>query len=180
MAPPAGGDGAAEAPSNLDAVCNSTPLYANATRTTASAGGGCKVSFASRLRFCAIAASVNSNCAPLGPRRRNRPSRRMRFQVGEQHLDLLPIAARLRERLGRGDSAGNIASLLVDAAENPPGRRLRTALRVLSGQPRQSSTLAQIRLADRSSLTAACRRQIACPPDRCKRRAPCRSVKSSR
>ena len=46
----------------------------------AASGGGCATSFASRRRFCAIAASVNSSCAPRGPRRRKRPSRRMRFK----------------------------------------------------------------------------------------------------
>src|SRR6516162_298396 len=44
------------------------------------AGGGRLTILASRLRFCAIAASVNSNCAPLGPRRRKRSSRKMRLR----------------------------------------------------------------------------------------------------
>ena len=44
------------------------------------AGGGRLTILASRLRFCAIAASVNSNCAPLGPRRRNRSRRKMRLR----------------------------------------------------------------------------------------------------
>ena len=31
------------------------------------AGGGRPISLANRLRFCAIAANLNSNCAPRGP-----------------------------------------------------------------------------------------------------------------
>jgi hypothetical protein len=34
---------------------------------------------ASRLRFCAIAVSKNSSCAPVRPRSRNRSTRKMRF-----------------------------------------------------------------------------------------------------
>ena len=43
-------------------------------------GGGRAINLASLRRFCAIAANVNSNWAPHGPRNRNRPSRRMRFK----------------------------------------------------------------------------------------------------
>jgi len=43
-------------------------------------GGGRAISLASLRRFCAIAANVNSNWAPHGPRNRNRPSRRIRFK----------------------------------------------------------------------------------------------------
>ena len=46
----------------------------------ATAGGGRGISLARRRRFWAIAASVNSNWAPRGPRNRSRPSRRMRFR----------------------------------------------------------------------------------------------------
>ena len=46
----------------------------------ATAGGGRAISLASRRRFWAMAASVNSNWAPRGPRSRRRPSRRMRFR----------------------------------------------------------------------------------------------------
>ena len=46
----------------------------------ATAGGGRATSLASRRRFWAMAASVNSNWAPRGPRSRRRPSRRMRFR----------------------------------------------------------------------------------------------------
>src|ERR1700730_18918128 len=40
-------------------------------------------------RFCAIAASVNSNWAPRGRRRRKRPSLRDTLQMGKQHLNAL-------------------------------------------------------------------------------------------
>ena len=36
--------------------------------------------FAIRRKFCAVAASRNSSCAPLGPRSRNRSSFKMRFK----------------------------------------------------------------------------------------------------
>jgi hypothetical protein len=44
------------------------------------AGGGLGANLASRRRFCAIAASVNSSCAPQGPRNRRRFSRRIRLR----------------------------------------------------------------------------------------------------
>src|SRR6266403_4892338 len=43
-------------------------------------GGGRATNLASLRRFCAIAANVNSNWAPHGPRNRNRPSRKIRFE----------------------------------------------------------------------------------------------------
>ena len=43
-------------------------------------GVGIGMSFASFRRFWAVAASRNSSLAPLGPRKRNRSSRRMRFR----------------------------------------------------------------------------------------------------
>ena len=64
----------------------------HATHAVGAIGGGRATNFASLRRFCAIAASVNSNCAPAGPRRRNRPSRNS-LEVCEQHLDLFAIAA---------------------------------------------------------------------------------------
>ena len=56
------------------------PRRTHATHAVGAVGGGRATSIASLRRFCAIAASVNSNCAPAGPRRRNRPSRRMRLR----------------------------------------------------------------------------------------------------
>jgi hypothetical protein len=52
-------------------------LYAKHASVT---GGGRMRSFASLRRFCAIAAIVNSNWAPHGPRKRRRPSRKMRLR----------------------------------------------------------------------------------------------------
>ena len=43
-------------------------------------GAGSGMSFANFRRFWAVAANRNSSLAPLGPRRRNRPSLRMRFR----------------------------------------------------------------------------------------------------
>ena len=57
-----------------------TERSVQARHATEVTGGGRTTSLARRLRFCAIAANVNSNCAPLGPRRRNRSSRRMRLR----------------------------------------------------------------------------------------------------
>jgi hypothetical protein len=58
----------------------------------ATAGGGRAISFARRRRFCAIAASVNSSCAPHGPRNRSRPSLKMRLRWANT------ISTRLRLR----------------------------------------------------------------------------------
>jgi hypothetical protein len=43
-------------------------------------GGGLTTNFESRRKFWAMAARVNSNWAPRGPRNRRRPSRRMRLR----------------------------------------------------------------------------------------------------
>ena len=56
------------------------------------AGGGRATSFASRRRFCAMAPSVNSSCAPRGPRNLSRPSRKMRLRWANS------ISTRLRLR----------------------------------------------------------------------------------
>ena len=55
-------------------------------------GGGRATSLASRRRFCAIAASVNSSCAPDGPRNRSRPSFKIRLRWANS------ISTRLRLR----------------------------------------------------------------------------------
>src|SRR5262245_3327349 len=61
-------------------------------RNAATVGGGLAASLASRRRFWAMAASVNSNWAPRGPRNLRRPSRRMRFRWANS------ISTRLRSR----------------------------------------------------------------------------------
>ena len=48
--------------------------------------------------------------------------------MGEQHLNPLSFAARLFERLGPGQRAGNVARLFVDAARDRAERHLWTAL----------------------------------------------------
>ena len=63
-----------------------------AARAAAGVGGGRATSLASRRRFCAIAASVNSSCAPRGPRSRRRPSLRMRLRCANS------ISTRFRSR----------------------------------------------------------------------------------
>jgi hypothetical protein len=59
-------------------------LSAGQSRTSpphvATTGAGKGMSFASFRRFWAVAANRNSSFAPLGPRRRNRSSPRMRFR----------------------------------------------------------------------------------------------------
>jgi len=77
----------------FDARALSDPREAHATHATA-VGGGRAASLPSRRRFCVMAANVNSNWALLGPRKRSRPSRRMRFRCAA-----LPIAyVRPRDR----------------------------------------------------------------------------------
>src|SRR5215510_11549142 len=49
------------------------------------------------------------------------------LQMGEQHLDALPIMARLLERLGLGKYTCDIAGLFVDAARDLPYRLLGAA-----------------------------------------------------
>jgi hypothetical protein len=66
-------------------------------------GGDRATSLASRRRFCAIAASMNSNCAPRGPRKRRRPSRKMRFKCAYS------ISTRFLSRRTVGTDAGVVA-----------------------------------------------------------------------
>lgn len=69
-----------------------------------------------RLRFCAVAASKNSSCAPVSPRRRSRSSFKIRFEVGEEHLHLLAFSHRTDELGGGGERSSHVARALVDAA----------------------------------------------------------------
>src|ERR1700688_2835383 len=66
-------------------LCGRLTLYFTDAGTAYAAhkggiGGGRATNLASLRRFCAIAANVNSNWAPHGPRNRSRPSRRIRFK----------------------------------------------------------------------------------------------------
>src|ERR1700752_4174115 len=83
----------------LEALTLQTERHAHATHAADVIGGGRMTSLASRLRFCAMAASVNSNWAPLGPRKRNRPSRRMRLRWANS------ISMRLRSRHDRSKAS---------------------------------------------------------------------------
>lgn len=78
-------------------------------------GGVCGLSFASLLRFCAVAASRNSSRAPHGPRSRRRAILRMRLRCaksilhsGNQDETLATIWMRF---LGRG--RGQVIMLIV-------------------------------------------------------------------
>jgi len=75
--------------------------------------------------FCAIAARVNSSCAPHGPRKPKTPEPQDAFEMSKQHLDGLAIAARSLESLGFRRGASNVVSVLVDIAHNPARGTLR-------------------------------------------------------
>jgi hypothetical protein len=49
------------------------------------------------------------------------------LQVGEQHLDFLPLSPRAAIGLGLGDGAGQLTIAFVDAARHLPGRLIGTA-----------------------------------------------------
>ena len=51
------------------------------------------------------------------------------LEVREQHLDLLAVAARLREGFRFGQHAGGVACGLIHVADDPPRRHVRAALR---------------------------------------------------
>src|SRR5438552_7148607 len=108
-------------------VTNTTLTNAHATTHTAANGGGRATSLASLQRFWAIAASVNSSCAPQGPRSLSRLSLKMRFKCAKQHLDTLAVASGLLERIGTGARASDITSVFVDIARDHACRSIRAA-----------------------------------------------------
>ena len=66
---------------HLPALEADMPLgYAGPTQKHSCAAGGGRTRACRAARFWAIAANVNSNWAPLSPRKRSRPSRRMRLR----------------------------------------------------------------------------------------------------
>ena len=77
-----------------------------------------------------MAASVNSNWAPRGPRNRRRPRSQDALQVREQHLDAFALTARLLEGLGLGERTSHVAGFLIDAARDLARRLLRAASRL--------------------------------------------------
>ena len=96
------------------------PHGTHATHAVGAIGGGRATNFASLRRFCAIAASVNSNCAPAGPRRRNRPSRlflseRVQIRVKLCEVEALQRLATCGQRLLGNVGYDLIAVLLVKA-----------------------------------------------------------------
>src|SRR2546430_4169332 len=81
------------APLELAADVTKQPLLdAHATTHTAANGGGRATRLTSLQRFWAMAASVNSSCAPRGPRSLSRLSLKMRFKCAKN------ISTRLRSR----------------------------------------------------------------------------------
>jgi hypothetical protein len=65
-----------------------------------------------------VAASRNSSRAPLGPRSRNRPSRKIRLRSANSHFDAFALPFRLFERWRAGQSAGDISRALIYASRN--------------------------------------------------------------
>jgi hypothetical protein len=88
----------------------------------AGVGGARAANLARRRRFCAMAASVNSSCAPRGPRRRSRPSLRMRLRWANS------ISTRLRSRQDCSKRSSHVAGVLVDVAQDPASGHVRAAL----------------------------------------------------
>lgn len=84
------------------------------------------LSFASFLRFWAVAASRNSSLAPLGPRNRRRPSLRMRLRwPTTSRTSCADGGAFIGRRVGK--RPGNVAGILVEIAGDLSSRRVRTA-----------------------------------------------------
>ena len=101
-------------------------------------GGGRATSFARRRRFCAIAPSVNSSCAPRGPRNLSRPSRRMRLRCANSRLssrehpvDLRQLRAardRRSDRRRRHEPAMRSSAMMPTAFDGlPPSPPFMTA-----------------------------------------------------
>src|SRR5271163_2252244 len=92
---------------------------AQARQAVGAIGGGRATSFASLRRFCAIAAGVNSNWAPRGPRNRRRPSRKMRFKCANSISTRVLSRRDCPNALCLGQRTSDVTGLLVDAARNP-------------------------------------------------------------
>jgi len=58
----------------------------------------------------------------------------MRLRCANSHLDLLAIAARLRERLRFGEGTGDIACGLVHIADDPSRWHVRAAKSITTGR----------------------------------------------
>jgi hypothetical protein len=96
------------------------------------AGSGIGISFASFLRFWTVAASINSSCAPFGPRNLRRSSLRMRLRCANSISTFLRRRRAMRPchvRSGmpcRGHLCRSIAArtglVLLDSIEASGGR----------------------------------------------------------
>src|SRR5580765_4496758 len=107
----------------------------------AAAGGGCAASLASLRRFWAIAASVNSSCAALGPRSLRRSSFRMRFRWANS------ISTRLRSWRDCSNASVLASARATSRASSYMLRGILRAgsfgqHRILNAQTSQSSLLA--------------------------------------
>ena len=105
-----------------DALTNTRDAYAT---HAAAGGGGLATNLPRRRRFWAMAASVNSSCAPRGPRSRRRPSLRMRLRWANSISTRL--RSRLLEGLGLAERTSRVAGIFIDAARDLARRLLRAA-----------------------------------------------------
>ncbi len=112
-------------------VCVRCLLRGRIAPPYAGCGTGMGMSFASFLRFWAVAARWNSSRAPDGPRNRSRSRRKMRFKCANS---ISTFFRRFRDVrfLGLGDVAGHIPRSLVDRPRDLAGRRLGAAARLES------------------------------------------------
>ena len=89
-------------------------------------GGDLATNFARRRRFWAMAARVNSSCAPRGPRNRRRPSLRMRLRWANS------ISTRLRSR--HDCSKASVLAVLAPRRGRPRRPRAPPCVRARSGR----------------------------------------------
>ena len=145
-------------------------LDAHATQVAAS-GGARATSLASLQRFWAIAASVNSSCAPQGPRSLSRLSLKMRFKCANS------ISTRLRSRRDCSNALVPASARATSRASSLISRGIMRAGVFgqhldLRGHGPQSRVLAIYR----NLCSARMRRSSskACPSGRRRRCVPCR------
>src|SRR5690349_475883 len=76
-----------------------------------------------------MAARTNSSWAPRGPRRRSRPSLRMRFKCANR-ISIFLRSRRDCEAVGAGIRPGHVSGVFMDGARDLTGWFLRAALRL--------------------------------------------------
>src|SRR6201982_1282630 len=101
-------------------------LHATYAKHPSAGGGGRKTSLASLRRFCGVAASGNSNCAPRGPRNRRRPSRKMRLRCAKSISTRFLSWRDCSNASVLANVSGYVASLLVDTAWDSTQRHVWT------------------------------------------------------